>query len=74
MEVKKPKRNPELIQKVELDEIRGSGGCAVVVRSLKEAKQVVSFVQRIACGPRRSAQLTHLTLPLPDYCQSTRAT
>lgn len=45
MEVKKPKRDPEPIQQVELDEIRKSGGHAVVVRSLKEAKHVVSLVR-----------------------------
>ncbi len=45
MEVKRPKKDPEPIQEEELREVERSGGCAVVVRSLEEAKEVIAEIR-----------------------------
>jgi len=75
LEVKKPKKNQTLIQQVELDAIKKSGGYAQVVRSLKDAQQIVASAQRTeAVLSRCSIEQRTSVQQLPSCSRSKRAT
>ena len=65
LEVKRPKKDATLIQQEELKEITRSGGYATVVRSLEEAKQVVSSIRskKLSCLPQSEPTMSSVQPP-----------